>query len=104
MESYRYIFDVAIILLATKSFAILTKRVDMPQVVGALIAGLVLGPSILGLLSPTEFLSQISELGVIVLMFGAGLQTDMKELTRSGGSSLTDITSCLKKPKARKRK
>lgn len=87
LESYRYIFDVAIILLATKSFAILTKRVDMPQVVGALIAGLVLGPSILGLLSPTEFLSQISELGVIVLMFGAGLQTDMKELTRSGGSS-----------------
>ena len=87
MESYRYIFDVAIILLATKSFAILTKRVDMPQVVGALIAGLVLGPSILGLISPTEFLSQISELGVIVLMFGAGLQTDMKELTRSGGSS-----------------
>ncbi len=84
MESYRFIFDVAIILLVTKSFAILTKKVDMPQVVGALVAGLLLGPSLLGLVQPSDFMSQVSELGVIVLMFGAGLQTDMKELRRSG--------------------
>ena len=84
MESYRFIFDVAIILLVTKSFSILTKKVDMPQVVGALLAGLLLGPSLLGLVQPSEFMNQVSELGVIVLMFGAGLQTDIKELRRSG--------------------
>ncbi len=84
MESYRFIFDVAIILLVTKSFSILTKKVDMPQVVGALIAGLLLGPSLMGLVHPSEFMNQVSELGVIVLMFGAGLQTDIKELRRSG--------------------
>lgn len=84
MESYRFIFDVAIILLVTKSFAILTKKADMPQVVGALVAGLLLGPSMLGLVQPSEFMNQVSELGVIVLMFGAGLQTDIKELRRSG--------------------
>ncbi len=84
MESYRFIFDVAIILLVTKSFSILTKKVDMPQVVGALLAGLLLGPSLMGLVKPSEFMNQVSELGVIVLMFGAGLQTDIKELRRSG--------------------
>ena len=40
MESYHFIFDVALILLVTKCFAMLTKRVDMPQVVGSLLAGL----------------------------------------------------------------
>lgn len=84
MESYRFIFDVAIILLVTKTFSILTKRVDMPQVVGALVAGLLLGPSLIGIVQPSEFMDQVSELGVIVLMFGAGLQTDIKELRRSG--------------------
>ena len=42
MESYHFIFDVALILLVTKCFAMLTKRVDMPQVVGSLLAGLLL--------------------------------------------------------------
>lgn len=87
MESYQYIFDVAVILVVTKVFGMLSKRVDMPQVVGALVAGLLLGPSVLGLVHRSDFLSQISELGVIVLMFGAGLQTDLKELKRSGKAS-----------------
>ena len=87
MESYQFIFDVAIILLITKSFSMLTKKVDLPQVVGALIGGLILGPSVLGLVTPSDFLGEVAELGVIVLMFGAGLQTDIKELKRSGKAS-----------------
>ena len=84
MESYQFVFDVAIIILATKIFGIMSKRVDMPQVVGSLIAGLLLGPSVLNLVQPTDFLEMLSELGVIVLMFSAGLQTDIKELKKSG--------------------
>jgi Kef-type K+ transport system membrane component KefB len=84
---YRFIFDIAIILFATKCLSILTKRYNMPQVVGALLAGLLLGPSFLGILEPTEFLSCVSELGVIVLMFSAGLETDLQELKRSGKAS-----------------
>ena len=84
---YRFIFDISIILLATKCLSILTKRYNMPQVVGALVAGLLLGPSFLGILEPTEFLDCVSELGVIVLMFSAGLETDLKELKRSGKAS-----------------
>ena len=66
---------------------ILTKRIALPQVVGALLAGLLLGPAMLGVLHETELLSQLAELGVIVLMFNAGLETDLTELKRSGKSA-----------------
>ena len=80
MESYKFLLDLAVILLCTKVLGLATKRVQMPQVVGSLLAGLLLGPSMLGLLTETEFLSNVAELGVIVLMFCAGLETDIKEL------------------------
>ena len=82
MESYKFLLDLAVILLCTKVLGLATKRVQMPQVVGSLLAGLLLGPSMLGLLTETEFLSNVSEIGVIVLMFCAGLETDIKELKK----------------------
>ncbi len=59
----------------------------MPQVVGALLAGLILGPACLGWLEPSDFITTVSELGVIVLMFSAGLETDIKELKKCGVAS-----------------
>ena len=82
--SYHYLMDLALILLSTKLLGILTKRIQMPQVVGALLAGLILGPAMLNVLRETEFLTQLSELGVIVLMFSAGVGTDIQELKHSG--------------------
>ena len=82
--SYHYLLDLAMILLSTKVLGILTKRIQMPQVVGALLAGLILGPAVLDVLTETEFLTQLSELGVIVLMFSAGMGTDIQELKHSG--------------------
>lgn len=84
MLSYRYLLDIALILLTTKAFGMVTRRFKMPQVVGALIAGLVFGPAMLNILHGTEFLSQLSELGVIVIMFSAGLETDLRELKATG--------------------
>ncbi|MDE6026065.1 MAG: cation:proton antiporter [Lachnospiraceae bacterium] len=88
MHSYKFLLDLAIILLCTKLLGVTTTKVRMPQVVGALMAGLLLGPAMLGVLSETEFLSAVAELGVIVLMFSAGLETDIKELKKSGKASL----------------
>lgn len=82
--SYHYLLDIALILLSTKLLGILTRRFQMPQVVGALLAGLILGPAMLDVLTETEFLTQLSELGVIVLMFSAGMGTDLQELKHSG--------------------
>lgn len=87
MESYKYLLDLAIILISTKVLSLVTKKFQMPQVVGALLAGLLLGPAVLGIITETDFIDQIAELGVIVLMFSAGLETDIKELKQSGKAS-----------------
>ncbi len=87
MESYQYLFDLALILLSTKLFGLLTKRFNMPQVVGALLAGVILGPAVFGIMSETAFIKEVAEIGVIVLMFCAGMETDIQELKNSGKAS-----------------
>lgn len=87
MESYGYLLDLALILLSTKVFGLITRRGKLPQVVGALLAGLILGPACIGILHQTDFIYQVSEIGVIVLMFCAGLETDIDELKKSGKAS-----------------
>lgn len=82
--SYKYLLDIALILLSTKFLGLLTRRFNLPQVVGALLAGVILGPSVLNILKETDFLSMLAELGVIVLMFTAGLESDIKELKSVG--------------------
>lgn len=86
MESYRFLFDIALILLSTKVFGLITRKLQMPQVVGALVAGLIFGPACLKILQPTDFLTTLSEIGVIVIMFSAGMTTDIKELKNAGKS------------------
>lgn len=87
MESYRFLLDLALILLTTKLFGLVSKRFKLPQVVGALVAGLVLGPAVLNIIQYTDFIKSCSEIGVIVLMFCAGLETDIRELKKSGKAS-----------------
>lgn len=85
--NYDYLLYLAIILFSTKLLGLVTRKAHMPQVVGALLAGLILGPACLGLLHGSTFLNQVSEIGVIVLMFMAGLETDTEELKKSGLAS-----------------
>lgn len=87
MTDYGYLIDLAIILLSTKVLGLVTRKVQMPQVVGALLAGLILGPAIFGVLEETAFITSVAELGVIVLMFCAGMETDIQELKASGKAS-----------------
>ena len=61
--SYTYLFSLAVILLSTKLLSMATGRLQLPQVVGSLLAGLIFGPACLGIIQPSEFLSQLSELG-----------------------------------------
>lgn len=85
--SYEFLLDLALILLFTKLLGMFTRKLRMPQVVGALLAGVVLGPSVLNLLHDVTFLKKTAELGVVVLMFDAGLNTDMDEMKHAGKAS-----------------
>ncbi len=84
MESYSILKDLAIIIIAAKLFGILARKCRAPQVVGEIIAGLLIGPSVLGLVDQSDFILQMAEIGVILLMFSAGLETDLKELMKTG--------------------
>lgn len=66
---YSFILVIAIIMLSTKVLGLASEKVNMPQVVGALIAGLLLGPSCFGLIGESDFLVKTAEIGVIILMF-----------------------------------
>ncbi len=86
MNNLDFLLSLAIILLSTKLLGILMKRFQLPQVIGALVAGLLLGPAIFNILHDTDFIHKIAEIGVIVLMFGAGVETDINDLKKSGKS------------------
>ena len=85
--SYKYLLDIALILLSTKLLGLVTRRFNLPQVVGALLAGVILGPSVLNILHETNFITRMAELGVIVLMFTAGLESDISKLKSTGKHS-----------------
>lgn len=84
MEAYSVFKDLAIIIIFAKIFGILARKCKAPQVVGEIIAGLLIGPSLLGLVQQTDFLMEMAEVGVVLLMFSAGLETDLKELMKTG--------------------
>lgn len=87
MNSYQYILDLLLILLSTKLLGLLSQRFYLPGVVGALLAGLLIGPAVLGLVQPSDFLTCTASIGVLFLMFTSGLETDLDELKRCGGAS-----------------
>lgn len=84
MESYMIFKDLAIIVVFAKIFAIIARKCKAPQVVGEIIAGLLIGPSVLGIVNQSQFLSQMAEIGVILLMFSAGLETNLHDLIKTG--------------------
>lgn len=86
---YSFLLILAIILASTKILGLMSQKINMPQVVGSLIAGLILGPSILNIVGVDNvFINQIAEIGVIMLMFLAGIGTDFSELKKTGMASL----------------
>ncbi|MBR5420836.1 MAG: cation:proton antiporter [Lachnospiraceae bacterium] len=84
MESYGILRDLAVIILAAKFMALVAQKIKAPGVAGEIIAGLVIGPLLLNIVAPSEFINQMAEIGVILIMFSAGLETNLKELRKSG--------------------
>lgn len=80
--------DIAVVLIAGKYMGLLARRWKAPQVAGEILAGLLIGPCLLGLVQPSDFLTQMAELGVVLLMFSAGLDSDIDEIIKSGPIAL----------------
>lgn len=87
MQTYSIFKSLCIIVITAKLFGIIARKLKAPQVVGEIIAGVVLGPSLLGWVDQSDFLTQMAEIGVVLLMFSAGLQTDLQDLIRTGAKA-----------------
>ncbi len=84
MHAYEIFKDLAIIITAAKLMGLLAKKCKVPQVVGEILAGLLIGPSVLGLVTHTDYLSYFAEIGVVLIMFSAGLETDLRDMIKTG--------------------
>ena len=84
MDTIQILRDLVIIIVSAKLFGLLARKLHAPQVAGEIIAGLIIGPTLFDLVEAGDFLSGMAEIGVILLMFSAGLETDIDKLKKSG--------------------
>lgn len=84
MSSVEVFRDLAVILVAAKFCGIAARKLHAPQVVGIIVAGLLIGPGVLGIVEQSEFLGMMAEIGVVLLMFSAGLETNLRDLIKTG--------------------
>lgn len=91
------LLDCGIVLLSTKLLGMVTRKIGLPQVVGMILAGLLIGPALFqgtgfaGLIHPTavemDVLKSFSQIGVVFILFSSGLETDFREMKRSGAAA-----------------
>ncbi len=87
METHTFFLQLLIILVAARLFAEIAVHLGAPAVIGELTAGIILGPSLLGWIQPNEIIRYLAEIGILLLLFEVGLDTDMRKLMNTGRSS-----------------
>jgi len=88
MGNHGIFIELACILLLARFLAMAAARWGVPSVLGELLAGLLLGPTVLGLVEPGEAIRVLAEIGITLLLFEVGLETDMARLVRTGTKSV----------------
>ena len=84
METDSLLIDIAIVLLAARFFGELAQHYRVPPIIGEIFAGIIIGPSLLGWVEPTDPFRLLAEIGIILLLFEVGLETDLQRLARAG--------------------
>lgn len=84
MDSLELCRELAIIIVAAKICGLVARKIRVPQVAGEIVAGLIIGPSLFGWVQTSDFLGDLAEIGVILLMFNAGLGTNINTLKKTG--------------------
>ena len=88
LEIGRLLRDILVVLLAAKLAAEVAERIGVPAVLGEILAGILIGPSLLGWVEPSDVLFMLGELGVILLLLQVGMEMDLRELGKVGRASL----------------
>ena len=82
---YKYLLDIGLIILSVKIFTLITqKKLRCLKVLGGLIAGIVLGPAVLNVVQNSTILEALSKVGIILIMFLAGMETSIKKFISNG--------------------
>lgn len=89
MDTHTFFLHLLLILIVSRLLAELAVRFHAPGVIGELLAGVLLGPSILGWVEPTTTIQLLAEVGIILLLFKVGIETDIRRLIGAGKQSLT---------------
>ncbi len=84
MDTLELLRELAIIIIFAKLFGLLARKLKAPQVAGEIVAGLLIGPSVLNWVQDSDFIEGMAEIGVILLMFNAGLETNLHDLKKTG--------------------
>lgn len=81
------LLEIAIILLSTKLGGLLARKIKMPEVLGALVAGVIIGPVCFNIVQYDSGVKLLADIGVVLLMFLAGLETNLTEFKKAGVSA-----------------
>lgn len=88
MEAHTFLIQLVLILLSARLFGEVAAYFKVPSVIGELIAGIVIGPSILGLIEISNPIHLLAQIGIILLLFEVGIETDIGHLSSAGGKAL----------------
>lgn len=98
MEAPTFLVQLVLILISARIFGEIAAYFQVPAVIGELVAGIVIGPSMLGLIEISNPIQLLAQIGIILLLFEVGIETDIGHLYSAGGKlllSLLVVLSCL---------
>jgi Kef-type K+ transport system membrane component KefB len=88
METQSLLLQIAVVLLSARLFAEVAVHFQIPPIIGEIVAGIIIGPSMLGWVDPNDAFKLLAEIGIILLLFEVGLETDMERLTAAGPKAI----------------
>ena len=88
METHVLLIQIALVLVAARLFGEVAVRLGAPPIIGEICAGIIIGPSLLGWVAPSEAFKLLAEIGIILLLFEVGLETDLERLMKAGPKSV----------------
>src|SRR5437764_13799929 len=82
------VLSILVIFASAKILAEIFERLGQPGIVGEILAGVLVGPSVLGWITPNDGMATLGQIGLMFLLFQVGLEINTKELLRVGGTSV----------------